>query len=406
MGQLPPKLLLMMKKIELGIDRLQNEPELRKLITGKIALLAHNPSVDSKLSNTIDILLSLFGKRITKLFGPQHGFVTDVQDNMVETENFIHPHYKIPVLSLYGDLRKPSQEMLEGIDSFIVDLQDVGTRVYTYISTLGLLMEACAEKKIKVIVLDRPNPIGGEIIEGPVREKSLSSFVGHFPIPQRHAMTIGEIATYAQKYFYPDCELEVITLKNGNRSDTILDISHHWINPSPNLSTPKSCFSFVGTVLFEGTNISEGRGTTRALEQVGFPGLSPYELLEDVNGKLKHSNLDGFALAPIHFFPMFQKHKNQSVGGVFIHTINPKTFRPWTIGQVLCQSFYELLGEQFKWNDQPYEYETEKLPIDLINGTEKVRHWVEKGGDLKELAEIEKEGLGDFLEKRDNSLLY
>ena len=394
------------KTIELGIDRLQKEVELQKKCLGNIALLAHNPSVDSNLKNSIDLLIALFGKKLVKIFGPQHGLVTDVQDNMIETEDFIHPHYQIPVLSLYGDVRKPTEKMLEGIDTLIVDLQDVGTRVYTYISTLGLLMEACEKKNIKIIILDRPNPVGGDIIEGPVREDHLFSFVGHFPIPQRHGMTMGEIATFAKKYYYPSCELEVITMKGWQREDTILDIKNHWINPSPNLSTPESCFSFVGTVLFEGTNISEGRGTTRALEQVGHPKINPFEFLEYANEKLKMTNLSGFSLRPVYFFPMFQKHTQSSVGGVFIHTTDSKTFRPWSVGQILCQSFYEILGKDFKWNDKPYEYETEKLAIDLINGTEQVRHWVENGGKYNDLLKIEQLGMKTFLEKREESLLY
>ena len=389
-----------------GLDRLLNEKELQDSIQGNIGYLCHSASVDVNLDHGAIKLKQLFGDRLVKLFGPQHGFVCDVQDNMMETEDFVHPYFGLVIHSLYGEVRIPTDKMLEGLDTIIVDLQDVGTRVYTYISTLGLLMQACENKKITVVVLDRPNPVGGEIVEGAVLEKEWKSFVGHFDIPMRHAMTMGEVAQYAKKYQSPNCSLQVIPMKNWKRSMIWRDCQQEWVNPSPNLSTPESAISFCGTVLFEGTNVSEGRGTTRALEVLGHPKTAGFEFADHLNKVLSETDLTGYKLRPLNFMPTFQKHAGSSCGGIHIHTTDASTFYSWRLGQMILKEFYHTLGSDFAWNDKPYEYEFKGLAIDFINGNTSLREWIERNGSYEELLEIEKIGMQDYLDRRQEVLIY
>ncbi len=348
----------------------------------------------------------LLGKNLVKLFGPQHGFVTDVQDNMIETKDYIHPYFKIPVHSLYSHTRIPTDQMLDGVDTFVVDLQDVGTRVYTYITTLALSMQACGKKGIKVVVLDRPNPVGGEITEGTILESSWKSFVGHHKIPQRHALTMGEVALLTKKFYGVECELEVVKMEGWERGMFWKDTGLPWVNPSPNLPTPEGALTFVGTVLYEGTNLSEGRGTTRSLEVVGHPKIEPFSFAENFTKKLAKSGLTGQVIRPVVFLPMFQKHSGHACGGVHLHFTDPRSFRPWTVSQLLCREFSNVLGSDFQWRDTAYEYEHDRLAIDLINGTEQVRKWVEKSGTLEELQALEARGLEGYRAQRREILLY
>ncbi|MGZ3789907.1 MAG: exo-beta-N-acetylmuramidase NamZ family protein [Bacteriovorax sp.] len=396
-----------MTKVLTGLERLITEKSLQETIKGNIGYLCHSASIDSKFDTGVVLLQKLFGKRLIKLFGPQHGFVTDVQDNMVETSHYVHPYFKIPVYSLYSETRTPTDEMLEGIDTMIVDLQDVGTRVYTYISTLSLLMEKCAGRDIKIVVLDRPNPVGGEMIEGPILKPDYKSFVGRYPIPQRHSLTMGEMGMYGKTILKTDCHLEVVTMKNWKRSMYWQDTGLPWVLPSPNLPTPEGALTFAGTVLFEGTNVSEGRGTTRALEIAGFPGIESFSFCERVMKRFHEEGLtEGFNLRPIIFLPTFQKHQGQNCGGVHIHpTINNK-FKSWTISQMLCREFKRELGDKFEFHNRPYEYEFHKLAIDLINGTDEVRHWVNGLGSLADLKKIETQDHDQFKNERENVLLY
>jgi uncharacterized protein YbbC (DUF1343 family) len=396
-----------MQRTITGLERLINEKSVQEKIKGNIGYLCHSASIDAEFNMGVLLLKKLFGKRLIKLFGPQHGFVTDVQDNMMETKHYIHPYLEIPVYSLYSETRIPTDEMLQGIDTLIVDLQDVGTRVYTYISTLGLLMEKCQKRDIEIIILDRPNPANGEMIEGNILENDFKSFVGLYPIPQRHGMTMGEVGLFGKKFLNVDCNLSVIEMKNWNRSMSFKETNLPWVLPSPNLSTMESALTFVGTVLFEGTNVSEGRGTTRALEIVGHPNIEPFSFCERVLKTMKGEGLfDGFNLRPVVFLPTFQKHMGKNCGGVHVHSTNHLQFRSFLVGQVLCREFYRELGSEFQWNDKPYEYEFHKLAIDLINGTDKVRHWVEKNGSVSDLIKIEKIGHDDYLNKRAKVLLY
>ena len=323
---------------------------------------------------------------------------------MVETDHCpSHPFFNRPVYSLYSETREPTLDMLHGLDHFVVDLQDVGSRIYTFIYTMTYAMEACGRQGIEVVVLDRPNPIGGHEVEGNILRPPFSSFVGRHPLPARHAMTMGEVALWAKKYCGISCELQVISCQGWNRKDNYGQTELPWVPPSPNMPTVESTLPFVGTVLFEGTSVSEGRGTTRPLEMVGLPHFDPWKHLKGVQ---KHTqDLSGFVLRPCHFQPTFQKHAGQTCGGYQIHVTDQKQFRPWALAQLLCQYFYHN-ADGFKWKEPPYEYETEKLPIDIINGTDEVRKWVEEGGDLSQLKAIEQEGREEFLKAKKSVELY
>jgi uncharacterized protein YbbC (DUF1343 family) len=393
-------------KIRIGLEKLIDDSSLQASIKGNIGYLGHSAAVDQDLHLGLETLIKIFGKRLTKAFGPQHGFVTDVQDNMIETVDQKHPYYHIPVYSLYGETRIPTDEMLAGLDTILVDLQDVGTRVYTYITTLSYLMEACADRDIEIVILDRPNPVGGEIWEGPILEKKWRSFVGHHPIPQRHALTMGEVAQLQQKLFCPQTKLRVIKMDGWQRNYHWQDLGRAWINPSPNLPTPESALTFAGTVLYEGTNISDGRGTTRSLEVLGAPQINPFSFAKQAQAVLDAAGISDVYLRPIQFFPMFQKHAQLPCGGVHIHALRPKTFRSWKTGAILLREFYQNTSFAFAWNDKPYEYQYENLAIDFINGGESLRHWVESKGSLEQLEELEKKDWPEYLNLREDILLY
>lgn len=396
----------MVHKVKTGLDILSQNVGWQQKMTGKIGYLCHSASLDSNLYFGVDRLKELFGDRLIKLFGPQHGFVTDVQDNMVETNDYIHPYYQIPVHSLYSETRTPTPEMLEGVETLIIDLQDVGCRIYTYAHTMTLTMEACQKQGIKVVILDRPNPIGGEKIEGNILEPEFRSFVGRHPVPVRHGMTMGELALYCQKFHGINCDLEVIQMEGWRRNMLFRETGLTWVNPSPNLPTPEGCDVFPGTVLLEGCNLSEGRGTTRPLEFIGHPSIEPHGFLRKVMQQLNKTTLDGFLLRPVVVHPMFQKHSGTPCGGFHIHLTNTHSAEPWKLGQMLLKIFRKELGQDFEWKNDGYEYQFDKPAIDFINGTDKLRQWVDQDGDFKELAIFEAEGRREFDSNRKEILLY
>ncbi|WP_420580508.1 exo-beta-N-acetylmuramidase NamZ domain-containing protein [Reichenbachiella sp.] len=375
-------------------------------IKGNVGYLCHAASIDSNYNHGIDVVKSIFGERLKKLFSPQHGIFADVQDNMVESGHFNHEYYGLPVYSLYSETRKPNRQMMEGLDHVLVDLQDVGTRVYTYIYTMTYMMEACAECGVEVIILDRPNPIGGEKIEGNILDLTYRSFVGRHVLPMRHGLTMGEVASMAKKHWDIDCELRVIKMESWTRDQFFWDTKLPWVLPSPNLPNPETAFSFVGTVLFEGTNISEGRGTTKSLETIGHPNIANYDLLNQLQKSFESAGLSGFILRPVSFMPTFQKHTGQVCHGYQIHVTDYTQFSPWHVGQIMCREFYHHLGRDFQWKQPPYEYEEELLPIDILNGTDKVRRWVESNGSMNELNSIETDGIAEYLDKRAEVLIY
>lgn len=390
-----------------GLARLRSEPDLPRQFKGNIGLLCHSASIDSDFSHALEIFIGKFGDQVKKVFGPQHGFVTDVQDNMIETDHFVHPHFKLPIYSLYSETRIPTDEMLEGIDHLFVDLQDVGTRIYTYIYTMTLLLEKCAEKDIEVIILDRPNPINAQTIEGNILDTKFASFVGRHPIPVRHGLTMGEVALMHQKFWCDKkANLKVIEMKNYRRESCFSELGLPFVNPSPNLATIESCYTFVGTVLFEGTNISEGRGTTRALEQIGHPGIDPWKYQSHFSNLFRKLDLSGFKLRPVNFYPMFQKHKERSCGGYFIHVTDKKSFKPWRVSQIFLKEFKGILDNQFDYKTDAYEYETEIKAIDMINGTDRFEAWYNTKDDFSWLDKIEAEGMEEYMTNRESILLY
>jgi len=360
-----------------GLDILLRSAEVQQKVIGSIAYLGHAASVSCRMENGLDELVGLFGKRVTKVFGPQHGFGSVVQDNMIGTDHFNHPAYKIPVYSLYGETRKPTEDMLQGIDTLIVDLQDVGTRVYTYIWTLHLTMEACTGKNIRIIVLDRPNPIGGQLKEGNLPDPEWYSFVCMAPIPMRHAMTIGEMAFWFKKLNNWDIDLHVINMEGWKREMLWRDTGRLWVNPSPNLSTPEGALIYPGSVLLEGTVLSEGRGTTRSLEQFGHPDIDPYAIRSGLSSYLDNQQQSGFVLRPVWFQPAFHKFAGQVCGGFQIHVTDPVLFTPWKLMLLILKYLYHNTDIHPFWSTAPYEYQFTGLAFDWINGTTRIREWVE-----------------------------
>jgi len=395
-----------MPKILTGIDILINSSEARSDIKGNIAYLGHQASVSSNLENGLDIMFSLFGKRVIKAFGPQHGFATIAQDNMIETPHEVHPVYGIPVFSLYSETRIPTKNMLEDVDSLVVDLQDVGTRVYTYIWTLFHIMEAAEDTDVRINILDRPNPIGGLFIQGNFPEKEYYSFVCMSKIPMRHGLTIGEIALWFQKNHFPDVNLKVISMAGWERWMLWQNTGLHWVNPSPNLPTPEGCLVYPGSVLFEGTNFSEGRGTTRSLEIIGHPHIEPNKWKPDLDKFLMKNGIRGHVIRPVYFEPVFQKFKEEPCGGYQIHVVDPEQLNPWKLGQLLIAFLYDRMDIDLFWNYNPYEYEFQGLAIDWINGTGRIRSLIERGCKGEDLDLIEKEGRDEFMDKRKEILLY
>jgi uncharacterized protein YbbC (DUF1343 family) len=387
----------MTTKVVTGIAKLRQDQTLQKRFKGNIALLCHSASIDSDYRHSLEIMLDVFGKQIVKVFGPQHGFVTDVQDNMKESDHYVHPYFKLPIYSLYSETRIPTDEMLEGIDHLFIDLQDVGTRIYTYIYTMTYILEKCADKNIEIVILDRPNPIDGITLEGNVLDTKFASFVGRHALPVRHGLTMAEVALMHQKYWATKkCNLSVICMDNYQRSMEYEQTGLPWVLPSPNLPTVDGCFTFVGTVLFEGTNISEGRGTTRPLEIVGHPKIESFEFKRHLDKVINEYEITGHYLRPIAFQPTFQKHAGIPCGGYFIHATDRKAFKPWRLCQILCKEFKQHLGVDFKYKTDPYEYEYEMNPVDMINGTDRLRQWYEEKGNYQFLDQIEQEGLANY----------
>lgn len=393
-----------MRTVLSGIDAFK-EVDANKY-PGNIGFLCHAASVDNKVKHSIFTMKEKFGPRLKALFAPQHGLVGNVQDNMIESAHFQHPYFNIPVHSLYSETRVPTDAMLKDLDIIFVDLQDVGTRIYTYIYTLILMMKKCGEKKIKVVVLDRVNPINGVDIEGNELDLNFKSFVGLLPIPVRHGLTMGEVGLMAKELWGYSCDYEVIKMQGWNRAMNFQDTGLPWVLPSPNLPTHDGAFTFVGTVLFEGTNISEGRGTTRSLEIVGHPKIEPWKAKDELEKIFASHQLSGFVLRPVVFQPTFQKHAKTDCGGFQIHISDYKKFKPWLVSQIIMQYFYKILGSSFEWKLPPYEYELEKMPIDLINGTDRIRYWIEKQESLKILHDLEDRARSDFEKLRSKFLLY
>lgn len=369
----------------------------------RLGLLCNQASVNDRLSHASDLLSDQKLKlNLISFFGPQHGIRGEKQDNMIESSDFTDPHTGIPVISLYSKSREPRRDQLEPIDCLLVDLQDIGCRIYTFMYTMANCMRVAKTTGCKIVILDRPNPIGGVCVDGNVLELPFSSFVGQFPIPTQHGMTLGELALLFNDVFGIGCNLEVIPVKGWRRHQAADRWSRDWVAPSPNIPTVDCAKIFPATVLLEGTNISEGRGTTRPFEWIGAPFLNPDDLSKKINAK----KLPGVYFRPIYFQPTYHKHKDAVCGGVQIHVTDARKFRPVGVGNEVLYTIREVVGEKLEWKQPPYEYEYEKMPIDLIAGTDKLRKAVDAQAGLMTFNEWAKESLRAFLKIRKRYLLY
>jgi uncharacterized protein YbbC (DUF1343 family) len=367
--------------MKFGVDRLLAEPELRKPLEGKrVALLAHPASVTADLGHSLDALIAA-GLNVSAVFGPQHGVRGDLQDNMMESPDYTDPTYGMPVFSLYGEVRRPSGQSMGTFDVLLVDLQDVGCRIYTFVTTLLYVLEAAAAHGKSVWVLDRPNP-AGRPVEGLTLRPGWESFVGAGPMPMRHGLTLGEIGRWFIGHFGLDVDYRVIGMEGWEPAGPGLGWppDRVWINPSPNAANVNMARAYAGTVLLEGTHLSEGRGTTRPLELFGAPDLDARALLADMGALAPHW-LAGCTLRDIWFQPTFHKHVGKLCAGLFIHAEGPaydhEAFRPWRLQALAFKALRRLHPDYDLWRDFAYEYERDKLAIDVINGGPMLREWAD-----------------------------
>jgi uncharacterized protein YbbC (DUF1343 family) len=359
----------------------------RDLLGGRTIGLVCNPaSVDARFRHVV-ARAEAAGVRVGAIFGPQHGFRSDLQENMIESAHGHDRRRDIPVHSLYSDTREPTAAMLQGLDALVIDLQDVGTRIYTYIYTMANCLEAAARHGVPVIVCDRPNPIGGTAVEGPMLYPGFESFVGQYAIPMRHGMTIGELARLFNGHFGIGAKLEVMAMQGWSRGDFFDASGLPWVLPSPNIPTLDTAFVYPGTVLLEGTNVSEGRGTTKPFELVGAPWIDPERFAADLE-------------------PTFHKHANTPCGGCQIHLTDRETFRPVETGVALVEAFRAASIDGFAWRPPPYEYEYTLEPIDILYGSANLREQLAAGRTAREIAAAWPDEVAPFLELRASVLLY
>ncbi len=384
-----------------GIDRI-NKLWPKDLLRGRIGLVVHPASVTGRLEHAISACRKSKKFTLAALFGPQHGILGQTQDNMVEWEGSRDPVTGLPVYSLYGNTRKPRPEMLAEIDALVIDLQDVGSRYYTFIWTLDLCMQACLEAGKMIVVLDRPNPLAGHLIEGPLLDPKFASFVGLRPLPVRHGMTIAEIGGYFHKAFYPDLDLRVIPMQGWKRHMWFDQTHLPWVMPSPNMPMPDTALVYPGMCLLEGTNLSEGRGTTRPFEIFGAPFINS----DAIVNVLKEFKLPGVVFRPLTFQPTFQKHAGQLCNGAQIHVTDREKFKPFKTGVAVLKAIHNTYPREFAWNQPPYEYEKVNLPIDILAGTDRLRKDIESWKDLDEMEKWWKEETRSFEKIRRKNLIY
>lgn len=387
--------------VTLGIENLLASPP-AALAGKRLALLCNQASTDSRLRHSRDLILSAFPGQLTCLFTPQHGFFAEKQDNMIESAHMSDPVSGLPVFSLYGEVRRPTAAMYEHFDVLLVDIVDVGTRVYTFLYTLAYCLEEAARYGKKVVVLDRPNPVGGEAIEGNLLQDDCRSFVGLYPLPMRHGLTFGELARLINVEYAIGADLEVVTMSGWQRRMLFADTGLPWVFPSPNMPNPITALVYPGQVIFEGTNISEGRGTSLPFELFGAPFLDWQTILT----KLQGLPLPGCFLRTLAFEPTANKWAGQACKGFQLHVTEPRTFLPYRTSLALLQAFMCCYPAQFALKDPPYEYEFIQNPLDLILGDSTLRHHLATGADIQELELGWQQGLADFSEMRQKYFLY
>jgi uncharacterized protein YbbC (DUF1343 family) len=403
-----------MTTLQFGLDRFLCDPSLRAPLAGRrVALLAHPASVTRDLTHSLDALAALPELRLSAAFGPQHGLRGDKQDNMVESPDYLDPRLGIPVFSLYGTVRRPTDAMMDSFDVLLVDLQDLGCRIYTFITTLRYVLEAAAQHGKAVWVLDRPNP-AGRPVEGLSLRPGWESFVGAGPMPMRHGMTMGELGHWFIATLGLQLEYRVIAM-SGWQPDAGpgfgWPLERTWVNPSPNAANLWMARAYAGTVMLEGTTLSEGRGTTRPLELFGAPDIDARQLIEDMR-RIAPQWLQGCVLRECSFEPTFHKHQGQLCSGVQIHVEDPThydhaAFRPWRLQALAFKALRRQQTGYPLWRDFPYEYEHERLAIDLINGSPLLREWVDHPASTPaDLDAITQPDEAAWIETRTPYLLY
>ncbi len=390
-----------MSEVFTGLDVLNRELWMR-FKGHKLGLIYNQSSLDRNLTSAKQVISHALPGHLKALFGPQHGHAGIDQDNMIETDHSIDPVLKIPIFSLYSKTREPLPEMLELIDLLLIDLQDVGTRVYTFASTVLACLRASAKSGKKVVVLDRPNPLGGERVEGNLLKPELHSFVGPLHLPMRHGLTMGEMALAFNDVYHLGCDLEILPMKGWMRWMNWPDTGLRWIMPSPNMPLYETTLVYPGQVLWEGTNISEGRGTCRPFEILGAPFFDTGEILRNLHPRA----MSGCVLQEISFRPTFNKWEDEVCRGFMIHVTDSRAFYPYFTSLSLLQAVMKIHSQHFSWKQPPYEYEYQRLPIDLIIGDTGLRKALEGGRDLLDLEEDWSEELRDFLDWRKPYLLY
>ena len=372
-------------------------------LTGlRIGLVCNPASIDSQFEHVIDRFRREEGVTIAAVFGPQHGVRADVQDNMIETAHARDRRRRVPVYSLYSETREPTAEMLRGIDTLVIDLQDIGARIYTFVYTMANCLRAGRKHGVPIVVCDRPNPISGLQIEGPVLDRGFESFVGQFPIPMRHGMTIAELARLFNEHEHIGAELRVLPMEGWTRDMYFDDTSLPWVMPSPNMPTLDTAVVYPGTVLFEGTNASEGRGTTRPFEIIGAPWVDPDAFTDRLNAH----GLPGVHFRPVVFEPTFQKHARETCGGCQIHLLDRTTFRPVETGVALLAECRDADPSRFAWRQPPYEYEQDRAPIDILAGSQRLRQQIDRGTSATEIAQSWAPDVAEFDKIRKGFLLY
>ena len=387
--------------VKLGLERLLEEghPAIQR---ARVALICNQASVDHSFRHAADLLHEHPDIQLRALFGPQHGIRGDLQDNMIETAHGVDRKTGLPVHSLYSETREPTDVMLQDVDVLVFDMQDVGCRIYTFVYTLANCMRAARKLGKRVVVCDRPNPINGVSMAGNILEPEYASFVGQFPIPTRHGMTVGELARLFNEHFKIGCDLDVISMEGWQRQFWHDDTDAPWVLPSPNMPTLDSATVFPGTVHFEGTQVSEGRGTTRPFELIGAPYIDPDAYADRLNAL----GFSGVFFRSCVFQPTFQKYGGVSCGGAQIHVTDRESFEPWLAGIAMVKLAYDMYPGEFSWKEPPYEYVYDKNPFDVISGTAKIREAFEQGISLETIERETKAPLEEFKKLREAYLLY
>jgi uncharacterized protein YbbC (DUF1343 family) len=391
----------MKKRVLTGLDRIR-DGEWKRLTGYRLGLLANQASLDNRLDTAAEVIDRLLPGQLKALFGPQHGYGGEDQDNMVETAHSHDKSLNIPVLSLYSDTRAPHPDMFEKIDMLIIDLQDVGTRVYTFASTMLNCLRGAAEQGKKVLVLDRPNPLGGEVVEGNLLRPEFYSFVGPYSLPMRHGLTMGEMARIFNSVFGLDCDLEIMPMEGWRREMLWHETGLRWTMPSPNMPFPETAFVYPGQVVWEGTNLSEGRGTCRPFEIFGAPFLDT----KTVKQALEPEFIGGCYLQEYLFRPTFHKWEGRLCHGFMIHVLDPHVYRPYFTSIALLSAVIDIHQDDFEWKQPPYEYEYKKRPIDMIMGDSSLRHDLKAGAPLSIITEKWQADLASFAVWRRSYLIY